>query len=121
MGADLVVKWGVMVLAALLSACCKTAAPAEGAAPATGADGPKPAAAEPRADGTVPPPADPAERVTCPVCGLEFPAGEARAAVTHAGRTYRFLLEDHADAFRRDPQRYLPADAGRAHSREQRQ
>jgi len=98
---------------ALLLACCRTTAPAEGAGPPPGNAAPVAASAFDREAQPVPPPANPAQRVTCPVCGLEFEAGEARAAVTHDGRVYRFLLPDHADAFRRDPARYLGADAGR--------
>jgi YHS domain-containing protein len=101
-----------VVAGAFLSACCRTAAPAGGTGTDPEAAGALRAADGPRAAAAVPPPADPEEIVTCPVCGLEFPAGEARAAATHGGRTYRFLLEDHADAFRRAPARYLPADSG---------
>jgi YHS domain-containing protein len=49
----------------------------------------------------------PDEMVTCPVCGLEFNAKEAVAARAYGGRTYYFLLEDHAEAFAQNPKAYL--------------
>jgi YHS domain-containing protein len=53
----------------------------------------------------------PRARVTCPVCGLEFDAGEAVATRVHGGVTYYFLLEDHARAFAARPTAYLEASA----------
>jgi len=45
--------------------------------------------------------------VTCPVCGLEFNAKESVATRTHNGKTYYFLVEDHARAFAENPEAYL--------------
>lgn len=100
----------LLVSVLLPVACGRTSTPANGAEPRLGETRPAPAAEDAREADPVPPPADPAKPATCPVCGLEFPAGEARAAARHEGRVYRFLLEDHADAFRRNPGRYLGGD-----------
>jgi len=102
-----------LLAAVMLSAACgRTKTPAEGAETRPGSAERAPAAVDARAPDSVPPPSDPNERVACPVCGLEFKAGEARAARAHGGRTYRFLLEDHAAAFAIDPGRYLDAGSG---------
>lgn len=45
--------------------------------------------------------------VTCPVCGLEFDGKEAVATRAHGGRTYYFLVADHARAFAENPEAYL--------------
>jgi YHS domain-containing protein len=45
--------------------------------------------------------------VTCPVCGLTFNAKEAVATRVYGGKTYYFLLEDHARAFAENPNAYL--------------
>ena len=45
--------------------------------------------------------------VVCPVCGLEFNAKESVATRVHGGKTYYFLLEDHAQAFAANPEAYL--------------
>jgi len=47
------------------------------------------------------------EKVTCPVCGLEFRAEETSATRAHDGVVYHFLLVDHAEAFEADPSAYL--------------
>lgn len=61
---------------------------------------------------TQPPIAERGERVTCPVCGLEFDREEARSKAEHAGQVHFFLLDDHRLAFIREPSRYLPKDSG---------
>jgi len=45
--------------------------------------------------------------VVCPVCGLEFNGKESVATRVHEGKTYYFLLEDHARAFDASPAAYL--------------
>ena len=52
----------------------------------------------------------PDAQVVCPVCGLEFTAKESVATRVHDGKTYYFLLEDHARAFEANPEAYLAAE-----------
>ena len=42
-----------------------------------------------------------------PYCGMKLRRAEAAAKMKHRGRTYYFCLEDHKNAFSRDPDRYL--------------
>jgi YHS domain-containing protein len=49
----------------------------------------------------------PDRTVTCPVCGLTFNAKESVATRVYGGKTYYFLLEDHARAFAENPGAYL--------------
>jgi YHS domain-containing protein len=49
----------------------------------------------------------PDAQVACPVCGLEFNGRESAATRVHGGKTYYFLLEDHARAFTASPEAYL--------------
>ena len=44
--------------------------------------------------------------VTCPVCELRFDSSEAVEQLQHEGKTYYFLLKDHATAFSENPARY---------------
>ena len=45
--------------------------------------------------------------VSCPVCDLRFDSSEAVERQQHEGKTYYFLLKDHAVAFSEDPARYI--------------
>ena len=45
--------------------------------------------------------------VLCPVCELRFDSNEAVERLQHEGKTYYFLLKDHATAFSEDPARYV--------------
>ena len=45
--------------------------------------------------------------VECPVCGLSFSEHEATKKHKYKGKTYYFLLEDHHDAFLKDPSAFL--------------
>ncbi len=48
-----------------------------------------------------------AKPVSCPVCDLRFDSSEAVERLQHGGKTYYFLLKDHAAAFSEDPARYV--------------
>ena len=54
-------------------------------------------------------PLEPNRKVVDPYCGMEMRRGEAAATAVFRGKTYYFCLEDHRDAFNRDPERFLPA------------
>jgi len=93
----------VFAAALTLAACGDGGTPAAAAHPVeTGSPAPS------TRDGA----AAPAAEVECPVCGLRFRSGEARATALHGGIRYHFLLEDHRRAFEEEPARYLAGDAG---------
>jgi YHS domain-containing protein len=58
------------------------------------------------------PPGDGEDFVVDPYCGMRLRRGEAAATLEHNGQTYYFCLEDHMEAFRRDPDRYLSESQG---------
>jgi YHS domain-containing protein len=94
----------VFAAALFLTACGDRGTPAPSAHPAeTGSPAPS------ARDAASPP----GEEVECPVCGLRFRSGEARATALHEGIRYHFLLEDHREAFEEAPSRYLGGDAGK--------
>jgi P-type Cu+ transporter len=45
-----------------------------------------------------------------PVCGMEVDPADAAGHVSHAGRDYFFCSEHCIEAFRADPEKYLPAE-----------
>ncbi len=67
---------------------------------------PRPAASLPSL-GTLPP--MPAAGERDPVCGMTVDPVRAAAKVEHAGKTYFFCRAECAEAFRRDPERYVGA------------
>jgi YHS domain-containing protein len=50
--------------------------------------------------------------VRCPVCGLEFDGTESVGSFEYQGQVYYFLLQDHLDAFRKNPQDYTVPGTG---------
>jgi len=92
------------VLAALAVALALAATGCRGCGDAAQTAGPQ-AAENPALDRGALPDAS----VVSPVCGLEFSAKESVATRVHDGKTYYFLVEDHARAFEADPQAYLAA------------
>lgn len=52
--------------------------------------------------------------VVDPYCGMRLRRSEAAATTEYRGRLYYFCLEDHRDAFLRDPDRYLQSSVARA-------
>jgi YHS domain-containing protein len=48
-----------------------------------------------------------AETVTCPVCGLAFEKSDAAASETFNNEQFYFFIEDHHQAFKTDPAKYL--------------
>jgi YHS domain-containing protein len=92
---SLYIMWFVL---SLLQACTSSP-PGEVPAPATVAE------QSPEKSG------DKGEEVICPVCGLEFSRSEASKTLDYQGVTYHFLLQDHWDAFKRDPAYYLKKES----------
>lgn len=45
--------------------------------------------------------------VVDPYCGMRLRRDQAAATLVHRGQTFYFCMEDHRDAFARDPERYL--------------
>ena len=48
--------------------------------------------------------------VTCPVCGLQFRESESVGTESYRGKTCYFYLEDHRQAFKADPEAYIPSE-----------
>jgi Cu+-exporting ATPase len=88
-----------LALAAMVAGCDRCAAPSARGRDEAGADADAPRlGARPATEGW--------EEVD-PYCGMKLRRSEAAATAVHRGRTFYFCLEDHRDAFVRDPDRYL--------------
>ena len=62
------------------------------------------------ADNKADPPPATGKAVECPVCGLRFNDRESVGSETYHGKTYYFYLEDHRQAFKSNPEEYVPPE-----------